>query len=623
MAKNPAFKGLAAAFLVALWAAPTWAAPTVAQMLAFKPKFDDVQISTPAPDEYAGCEVKLVTGSKAGSSGWMLLDSKKQPLRKFFDSNGDKQIDVWSYYKDGVEVYREMDSNFDQRPDQFRWLGTAGMKWGVDVDQDGKIDTWRMISAEEAAQEAFVAVATGDYDRLKALFPSETEMQALRLPQAETDRIAKALAAAPTRFKAAREKLPAKATFVRVESGAPGVWTAEELGSAQDVFKIVNRTVLYTHGKDQHDFLQIPEMIQVGLAWRVVGAPSNEPIDTNPMEQRETPKMRELLAQLSDHDAKNANKTTGFGINPDVQAYHKVRIGLVQQILQESKDAKQQETWMKQIFDGLAQAAVAGDERSLGQLGALAAQYEKASPGTNLTGYVVFRKVWATYAPIMIDPKKTTPKLQEEYNDQLAKFVQAYPKAEDAADALHQLAMQSEFNGKDEEAKRWYKQIAANFPESHLAPLAQGCIRRLDSVGQTFELTAGMLGSPMKTFDIAQVKGKTVVVYYWASYCNACIGDFARMKKLLDDNKDVALVCVNLDDSAETGATYVAKNSVPGIHVFQQGKEATAVGLRSPLAVNYGIFGLPNLFLVGPDGKVLSRTVQVGDLEETIKKASK
>lgn len=628
MAKTAVFKGLAATFLVALTAAPAWAAPTVAQMLAFKPKFDDVQLSTPAADEFAGCEVKLVSGAKQGSSGWMLLDSKKQPVRKFFDSNGDKQIDMWSYYKDGVEVYREVDSNFDQTPDQFRWMGTAGMKWGVDVNQDGKIDSWRMISAEEAGQEAFTALMTNDFARLKALFITDGDMQALKLTQAESDRITKALATAEARFKATREKLTAftKATVVRVEIGTPGVWPADEALAPQDVFKVVGRTILFQHDKDKIDILHLPEMVQVGLAWRMVGSPTTEPDNPQPGSggntTPESPKMRELLAQLLKLDESAAEFTNPK--NPKAVQYYKARIALVQQIIQEGKEAHspaQHETWVKQILDGLSQAAVAGDEAMMAQLSAYAAQYEKQAPNSPVTAYAAYRKLWASYANKISD-QKAGPKVQEEYNDQLAKFVTAYPKSEDAADACQQLAMQAEFNGKDEEAKRWYQQIAANFAESHLAPLAKGCIRRLDSVGQTFELSAGLLGTPGKTYDIAQSKGKFVVVYYWASNCTACIGDFARMKKILADNTNLELVCINLDDAENIGAQTVRKDQIPGIHVYQAGKEGQT-GLRSPLAMHYGVFGMPSLFLVGPDGKVVSRTVQVGDLEETIKKATK
>ena len=139
MTKTPAIRALLAGIVLLASSVPQIYAqtkrtpPTPAQMLDARlgPKHDDVVISTPTPDELAGCTVTSVQGGATGSSGWVLFDSKKQPLRRFFDTNGDDKVDVWSYYKDGVEVYREFDTTFKGAPNNFRWLNAGGMKWGV------------------------------------------------------------------------------------------------------------------------------------------------------------------------------------------------------------------------------------------------------------------------------------------------------------------------------------------------------------------------------------------------------------------------------------------------------------------------------------------------------------
>src|SRR5262249_56152560 len=56
--------------------------------------------------------------------------------------------------------------------------------------------------------------------------------------------------------------------------------------------------------------------------------------------------------------------------------------------------------------------------------------------------------------------------------------------------------------------------------------------------------------------------------------------------------------------------SFLKTSSAPGTHLFQPG------GLESPLATSFGVLGLPNLFLVGKDGKVISRTIQVNGLED-------
>jgi hypothetical protein len=108
-----------------------------------------------------------------------------------------------------------------------------------------------------------------------------------------------------------------------------------------------------------------------------------------------------------------------------------------------------------------------------------------------------------------------------------------------------------------------------------------------------------------------------VVIYYWDSSSQQSIGDFARMKELLRvyGGKGLEIVCINLDSSPPLANGPMSNG--PGIQLFQPG------GLESSLANQYGIVVLPTMFLVGPDGKVVSRNLQIATVEEEIRKLLK
>lgn len=213
-------------------------------------------------------------------------------------------------------------------------------------------------------------------------------------------------------------------------------------------------------------------------------------------------------------------------------------------------------------------------------------------------------------------PSAQLDKIQTEWLAQLAKFVQDYPKAEDTPDALMQLGMMTELIGnKEAEAKKWYEQLLKSFPEHALASKVKGAIDRLGSEGKPFRLAGPVLGSG-SSFNITQLHDKVVVVYYWASWNQQCTSDFNKLKLLLTTfaGKGVELVCVNLDTRADEATSFLRATPAPGTQLFTEG------GLDSPLARDYGIMALPSLFLVGKDGKVVSRTVQVNNLEDEVKK---
>ena len=64
--------------------------------------------------------------------------------------------------------------------------------------------------------------------------------------------------------------------------------------------------------------------------------------------------------------------------------------------------------------------------------------------------------------------------MQNDWQEELAKFVQLYPTADDTPDALIQLGMGCEFGGKEDQAKNYYLALATKFPAHPLAAKAKG-----------------------------------------------------------------------------------------------------------------------------------------------------
>jgi thiol-disulfide isomerase/thioredoxin len=640
MAKTRVVTGLAGGCLL-LWGivVPAWAAPKVQDMLVpqLQPKQKGVVYSVPSPEDYNACQVQKLPGTQPNSvRGFVLLDPKGKPICRFLDNSGTGKVDFWCYYRDGVEVYREWTTrqwgpkDFP-RPNQFRWLNSGGMKWGMDVDGDGNIDSWKMISAEEVAEEVFLAAKERDLHRLQALFISESEMQALRLPADMLEKVRGQMKEAARKLQTTLEKLPAltdKAQFVRVEGAPPQCKLKEEARTDMDLFLFPARAILFKGEDQKHDWLQTGEMVRVGLAWRLLDAPgyqdpgaaSADPhVPVIPQADKET---QALLQKLSDHDQVPITPPATSGPDPKMVAFNLDRVAIVEQIVAR-KPSVERETWTKQIFDNLSTAAQYSDEkdtRAITRLRQMRDQVCKDQPGSNMAAYATFRSLWAQYIPkIALVSGPEGVKTQKQWLEELSKFVQTYPKADDTADALFHLGMGSENQGLDDEAKRWYQQMVSHFPEHILAPKAAGSKRRLELVGKEIELAGPMLSGG--DFSMARLKGKLVVVYYWASNCSSCVTDFLQLKRLHTTYgpKGLELVLVNLDDTAEAATRYLQGNPVPGTHLFQAAREGG--GFNSPLALQYGIQGLPTLFLVGRDSKVISRTLQIPELEDAIKKS--
>ena len=423
--------------------------------------------------------------------------------------------------------------------------------------------------------------------------------------------------------------LTPQATLKSVETAVPQCVPANaNLGPAQDILTHANRALLYESAdKKQHEWLNTGEMILVGQAWRLTEVPSLTENSAPPAATQSDEALKKLMDDLMALDKNPPPSPPGVGKYPAVVDYNVKRVALLEQIHAKMTDPKEKETWMRQILDNLctAQQANLGDSTLQNRLIDYKNKLAKSAPGSSLAGYAHYREMWARFAADLagVGPTKDLAKVQHDWQDELVRFVRDYAKAEDAPDALWQLAMSAEYGGKDkqDEAKKYYGLIVSNFPEHPLAPKARGAARRMDLVGQPMELAAPTVqGSAFDIAKLAQQK-KVVLVYYWASSCKVCIGDFAVMKQLHTTYaaKGFEIVTVNLDEQLATAQQYLTAAAVPVTHLFQATEQNR--GMESPLALQYGIVGLPTMILVGKDGRVADRSLQINDLEDALKKA--
>src|SRR5205814_855093 len=103
---------------------------TVEKALALRPQQSDVEYDIPDPKTYDQCKIAPLQDGKA--TGWIVTGPAGQPLRRFMDTDGNDVVDQFSYYKNGLEVYRDIVSKPNgNKKDQFRRLNTAGMRWGI------------------------------------------------------------------------------------------------------------------------------------------------------------------------------------------------------------------------------------------------------------------------------------------------------------------------------------------------------------------------------------------------------------------------------------------------------------------------------------------------------------
>jgi thiol-disulfide isomerase/thioredoxin len=159
--------------------------------------------------------------------------------------------------------------------------------------------------------------------------------------------------------------------------------------------------------------------------------------------------------------------------------------------------------------------------------------------------------------------------------------------------------------------------LRTQFPDSDYVGMLQGSHDKGESLGKPFHLifTDAIGGSSVSMHGL---KGKVVVVDFWATWCGPCVGEMPKMKELYSKYRDqgVEFIGVSLDESKEEGGldklkAFVKENGIKWPQ-FYQGK-----GWHGDFSSSWGINSIPCVFVVDADGKLHSTDAR-GKLEKMI-----
>lgn len=222
--------------------------------------------------------------------------------------------------------------------------------------------------------------------------------------------------------------------------------------------------------------------------------------------------------------------------------------------------------------------------------------YTKANPNSKLASEGLYYKAQSMVASSGHETQIDTAAIKTSIDT----FIEKMPKDPRAASLLASYA--SNCLASENDRKAIYEKIVKDFPNTTGATSAKAKLQKMEKVGKPFEFTFSEATTGTEVSN-KSLKGKVLVIDFWATWCGPCVKDMPKMKSIYAKYKDqgVEFVGISLDQpngGHEKVKQFVEKNEIKWPQYYQGN------GWNSDFSKSWGINSIPALFIVDQEGNL-------------------
>jgi len=129
-----------------------------------------------------------------------------------------------------------------------------------------------------------------------------------------------------------------------------------------------------------------------------------------------------------------------------------------------------------------------------------------------------------------------------------------------------------------------------------------------------------------KAISLSGLKGKVVLVNFWATWCPPCVAEIPRLNALAEKFHDRGFAVMGINVDAMHEDVKDTKTALTAVRRFLVSQNITWTNLLSRTGADdftkaYGVEDIPASFLIGRDGKVIALELSGDGLERSVSQA--